>query len=229
MMNRLSYLTKKETLFGFCFLFFQAVLLPLALALLNALLTKPLTDTQLNFLYFCINFLCAVLIFHRYLRGQIKAISAAPWQILRYALLGFVLYYAASIGIGILIQYIYPAFSNANDSSISVLVQDDFALTAIGNVLLVPPVEELLYRTLLFGSIHKHNRVAAYIVNMLVFGGVHIVGYIGVADPVSLLLSFLQYAPACICLCWAYERSGSIFAPMLMHAAINLLGISLMR
>jgi membrane protease YdiL (CAAX protease family) len=229
MMNQLSYLSKKETIIGYYFLFFQAVFLPLALELINRLLSVSLSDVKLNFLYFCINFLCAVLVFNKYLHAQAKHFLTAPRQVLDCALQGFILYYAASIGIGILIQYLYPAFINENDASIAGLVQDDLVLTGIGTVLLVPIVEELLYRALFFGSIHKRSRIAAYILNILVFGGVHIVGYIGTADPISLLLSFLQYVPACICLCWAYERSGSIFAPMLMHMAINLLGIFLVR
>ena len=65
MMNQLSYLSKKETIIGYYFLFFQAVFLPLALELINRLLTVSLSDVKLNFLYFCINFLCAVLVFNK--------------------------------------------------------------------------------------------------------------------------------------------------------------------
>lgn len=229
MMNQLSYLTKKQTLYGFYFLYFQAVLLPLILALVNTLLPTPFSDAILNFIYFSISFLCAILLFRNYLYGQIAALRSSPMRVLRWALSGYVLYYAAFICVGILIQHIYPEFSNANDNNIGVLVQDNFILTTVGTVLLVPPVEELLYRTLLFGTIHKRSRIAAYIINIIIFGGIHIVEYIGSSDPISLLLSFLQYAPASICLCWAYERTDSIFAPMLMHMAINLLGIFLVR
>ena len=44
-----------------------------------------------------------------------------------------------------------------------------------------------------------------------------------------LLLCFVQYLPAGLCLGWAYARADSIFAPTLMHMIINLIGMLAMR
>ena len=48
-------------------------------------------------------------------------------------------------------------------------------------------------------------------------------------EPLLLFLNFLQYLPAGIALCWAYEQADSIFAPILIHTAINLLAMVAMR
>jgi membrane protease YdiL (CAAX protease family) len=46
-------------------------------------------------------------------------------------------------------------------------------------------------------------------------------GYIGQPPHSALMLCLLQYIPAGLCLCWAYERSGSLLAAILVHAATN--------
>jgi membrane protease YdiL (CAAX protease family) len=56
-----------------------------------------------------------------------------------------------------------------------------------------------------------------------------VLGYIGSADLLTLALCFLQYIPAGLCLAWAYDASGSIFAPVLIHTVINALGILSLR
>ena len=229
-MNKFSsYLTRTEAIAGWCFLPVQTLLFPPLLNFLNTLLPVPLDNAKLNFVYFCMNFLCAGVIFRRYLLQQWKKLTAAPWRVLRYAIWGFLLYYAATMLLGFVIQFIYPDFHNPNDNTVAVLVKENYTLIAIGTILLAPPVEELLYRALLFGSVRRYHRIGAYCASILVFAGIHVVSYIGTADTFSLLLSLLQYLPAGFCLCWAYEKSDSIFAPMLMHIAINQIGMSIMR
>jgi membrane protease YdiL (CAAX protease family) len=55
-----------------------------------------------------------------------------------------------------------------------------------------------------------------------------VIAYIGTLSPMRLLLSLLQYLPAGYCLARAYAKSGSLFAPMLIHATINLIAVLLM-
>ncbi len=229
-MNKFSsYLTKAQSLAGWCFFPVQLILFPLLLSLINTLLPIALNAAILNFIYFSINFVCAVVIFRSYLMQQWKKLAASPWRVLRYAIWGFLLYYAATMVIGILIQVGYPHFQNPNDNSVAVLAGENYTLIAIGTVFLVPPVEELLYRALLFGTVRRYSRIGAYCVNILVFAAIHVISYIGTTDILSLILSLVQYVPAGLFLCWAYEHSDSIFAPMLMHITINQIGISMMR
>ena len=44
-----------------------------------------------------------------------------------------------------------------------------------------------------------------------------------------LLLAFLQYLPAGLCLSWCYTKSGSIYGPIVMHSLINLYSLNLLR
>ena len=40
-------------------------------------------------------------------------------------------------------------------------------------------------------------------------------------------MAFLQYLPAGLCLAWAYTKADTIFAPILIHAAVNAVSIGL--
>ena len=39
-------------------------------------------------------------------------------------------------------------------------------------------------------------------------------------DPLYLLMA-VEYLPAGVALCWAYERTGSIWSPIFLHAMID--------
>ncbi len=227
-MNKLSVsLQKREKVAGFLYLAFQFLLLSPLLAFGNALLPTPLSLSELNFVFFCVNFLATTVIFRKLLLRCGKISLRKPFRTLKWALLGFIAYMLLTQIVGIIIALISPDFLNLNDQSISGMVQNDFVLIGFSTVILVPVAEELLYRGLIFGSIYNKSRILAYIVSIVVFACIHLIGY--TYSPVNLLLSFLQYVPAGLCLGWAYAKSDSIFAPILMHITINQLGILAMR
>ena len=64
-----------------------------------------------------------------------------------------------------------------------------------------------------------------YILSSVVFAGIHVIGSIGVADWLTIVLCFIQYLPHSIALAWTYHRSGNIVAPILLHASINLMSL----
>ncbi len=222
-------LTHNERIWGWCYLAVQLLVLPTALQLIDLLLGDPLSDAQLNFVFFCINFICITVIFHRFLAQCGRISLAQPWLCLRYTGQGLLLYWLGSFLLGLLIARCFPDFSNANDQSIAAMTQENYALMSFGTVLLVPVVEETLYRGVVFGTLYERSPVAAYIVSAAAFAALHVVSYIGSYDPVYLLVSFVQYIPAGLCLAWAYVKADSIWAPVLMHITINQLGVLSMR
>ena len=229
-MNKLSVsLTKVESVFGWIYLPFQLLLLPVILTFINMMLGYPLTSAGINFVFFCVNFILVTVFFSRFLWRSAKVVFAKPLLFFRAALIGFAAYWLLSIGVGYLISVLHPEYLNLNDGAISNMAQSSFLLISFGTVILAPVVEEILYRGLLFGTLYNYSRVAAYVISSFVFSAIHIIGYVGFYDPLSLLLSFLQYLPAGLCLGWAYAKSDSIWAPILMHILINLIGISAMR
>ena len=168
-------------------------------------------------------------IFYNFLLGNTRVAISNIWHCLKSAAVGFCIYWLLSIAVGALIQVLYPDFFNVNDDSISQLLEENGTLIRIGTVLLVPVTEELLYRGLIFRSIYRKNPVSAYVISIFLFAALHVVSYITMYEPLHLALCFLQYLPAGFCLAWAYVRADSIWAPILIHIAVNQIGTASLR
>ena len=229
-MNKLTIsMSRKEITAGLIYLVIQLLLLPALLLFGNTLLATPLSDAQINFLFFCVDFLCVTMIFHRFLLSSAKQALGNIFRCLRFAAIGLLLYWAGSTVVSMVIFAVYPEFLNVNDQSIMELTQQNQVLMTIGTVLLVPVVEETLYRGVVFGGLYHRNRIVAYAVSCFVFSALHVVGYIGSYEPLHLIMCFLQYIPAVLCLAVAYVKADTIWAPILMHMSINQIGILAMR
>ncbi|MBO5317101.1 MAG: CPBP family intramembrane metalloprotease [Oscillospiraceae bacterium] len=222
-------LTKYETILGWIYLPLQLLVIPAILIFLNTLAGAPFDETQINFIFFCVNFLLLTLIFHRFLVQSANVSLAAPWKTISSALLGYAIYMAGSYFLNILIYTLEPEFFNVNDSNIAQLAEGNFPLTLFGTVILVPVAEELLFRGLLFAGFYNRSRILAYAVTIVLFSLLHVLGYIGLYEPKMLILSLLQYIPASIALAWAYARADSIWAPILLHMTVNAVGMTAMR
>ena len=222
-------LSRFEVSAGFFFLVLQLFFFPSIITLISDNLTAPLTYLQQNLVFFMVNFLCTLAIFHHFLYRNLLGIKGQFGRLLRYALLGFALYYGCNVALSFVIAAINPGFSNVNDSSVLAMVQESPVLMGICTVFLVPVTEEMLHRGLVFGSLQRINRLLAYTVSTLLFSLIHVVGYIGHYETGILLACFVQYLPAGIVLGWAYEKADNIFCPILIHMTVNQISLTLMR
>lgn len=222
-------ITGTEAVWGWGWWAFQFFLLPSLLPAVNTLLSRPLSQAELNFTFFLMNFLAVLLIFHSFLARSARAAVAHPAYFCQAVILGLVAYFALSKCIGWCIHQLDPGFRNTNDAFISGLHLSSRYLTALGTIVLVPPAEECFYRGLFFQAFAQKALWLGYAVSTTVFALIHILGFIGSASPLTLVLSFLQYLPAGLCLAWSYAKSDTIFAPILIHALVNAWGIYEMR
>ena len=222
-------MTRREFLLGWGYLLFSILFLPSLLGLVSSLLAEPLSDTLVNILYFAINFLCVAVIFRRFLWSSLKAAVNTPWRCLLFACIGFGLYVLTMFIVAAVIAKIDPDFSNVNDDAILDMAQEHTGWMAFATVFLVPVAEETLYRGLFFQGFQRKNRVLAYLVSMSVFAWIHVMGYIGSFDALTLALCFVQYLPAGAILAFTYEQTDTIVTPILIHIIINQIGISAMR
>jgi len=229
MKKLIVYTSSKENILGFIYICIQMLILPTVLTLINSMLPSPFTLGALNFIYFAINFICITVIFHRFLLSSVQILLRAPFTVLRYAFFGFLAYQVGKFAVGVIVVLLHPEFSNLNDTAVMDSVTQNFTLMSIGTIILAPVVEEVLYRGVIFGGMYRKNPVLAYIMSTVIFSLIHIIGYIHLYEPIALLCSFLVYLPAGLCLAWSYEKSGSIIAPILIHIAVNQLGILYMR
>lgn len=219
-------MSKNETTCGLIFIFVQLLVIPVIVATINDILGNSMTIAAQNFMCFTVNFLCVTIIFRQFWVASVKQLSGRVFHLLKHVFINFLLYYLATILVNLLILSLMPDYYNANDSVIINMANEHYGLIVIGTVILVPPVEEILYRGVIFGKVRQYNQAFAYLVSVAAFSAIHIIPYIGKISEIQLLLSFCQYLPAAFFLARAYEKSGSIFTPILMHAIINLIGVS---
>lgn len=222
-------LSHRETLSGFLYLALQLLVLPNVLYWGSMKLGYPLNDAELNFLFYLINFLAMLVIFHDYLGSSLRQALRHPAYLCQAVILGLAAYYVCNGGVMVLINLLSPSYANHNDEAILAMRQGNDFLMLVCTVVLVPPFEECMYRGLIFRNLYGRNRWAAYAVSILLFCLIHILGYIRLYSPMELLLALLQYLPAGLCLAWSYTKADTIFAPILMHSAINFITLHALR
>ncbi len=222
-------LSRQEMTWGLRYLLFQLVFLPSLLHGLNDLLGRPLGSAELNFLFFSLNFAAAGWIFRKFLLENGKIALARPGRTLLTAAVGFLLYMAASRGLLWLFTVLDPGFANLNDQSVAAVSRENYPLMFVGTVVLVPVAEEIFHRGLIFRGLYSRSPAAGWTVSTAVFSLIHVMNYVGVYDGPTLILCFLQYVPAGLCLGAAYRLSGSLAAPILIHAGVNALGMLAVR
>ena len=143
--------------------------------------------------------------------------------------IGYLYYRLLSLLVVQLILAIYPQYYNLNDASISTMASSNLVLISIGTILIAPIYEELLFRGLIFQGLYGRNRFLAYALSTAAFAGIHVLGYLSLMTPLHLALAFLQYVPAGLILCWVYAKADSIFAPIILHVGVNLIGNYFLR
>ena len=95
------------------------------------------------------------------------------------------------------------------------------AATVLIVVILVPIVEEVLFRGLLFGSLRKRNRTTAWIASVVLFAVYSVWTFAVACGDARYLILTLQYLPMSLALTWCYDRGGSIWSPILLHAIFH--------
>ena len=221
--------TPAENLSGLIYFLLQLFVVPALLMVVNTMLPHPYTDAAVNFMFYAVNFLVVTVLFRRFLIDNFRIVLAHPWHVLRYAGIGLLIYFAGNTLFSFLITALMPDFANINDAVILQMVGENYTLMCIGTVFLVPLVEECFYRGLIFRNIFDKSPLLAYLASMVIFSMVHVVGYVTIADWQTLVLCFIQYLPAGFALAFIYRKSGSIFASILMHMAVNQIGMLMMR
>lgn len=212
--------TEQEKLLGWVYLAIEMLVLPSAITLLGENF-GGFDAGVTNFIYYLTNAVACVLIFREALGCSLLRAGERFGRLLGTALVCFLMLLGANQLVSAAARVLIPSFLNANDAAVTAMVMCHPFLMAVGLILLVPVAEECLFRGLLFGGFYQKNRMGAYLLSVVCFAMVHVVGYIGSADPLTLFVCFLQYVPPGIILAYSYEKTGSLYAPMLIHGAVN--------
>lgn len=99
--------------------------------------------------------------------------------------------------------------------------QNAFLLFALVTVLVLPVMEELIFRQTIFTLVYPRSRFLATLLSVGLFTAFHVLPFIGTMDTTYLALYGFQFIPTGIFLCYLYTAQDSIASPILMHMLIN--------
>ena len=97
------------------------------------------------------------------------------------------------------------------------------AATVFILVVLMPLVEEPLFRGVLFTTARSYSKVLGYVLSVGVYAlycAAQFAYAYGMLD-LRYLLLMIQYVPMALALTWCYDRGGSIWSAIALHMAFN--------
>ena len=214
-------MTKAQKILGWLYLPCYLVLTSFAIQMVAAFLGIPLSEYAVNLLYFIFNFVFVLLVFHRFLLKSLRGFTEHFWQFVQTLILGFALYYIGNLVFVGLFGLLAGDSTIVNNEAVADLISENETVMLLCSVIAAPIVEETLVRGVVFGSFHRVNRYAAYAASILLFSVMHIWQFAGSLTIPALIYNALVYVPAGVALGWTYEKSGTIFCPIVLHAIIN--------
>lgn len=88
-------------------------------------------------------------------------------------------------------------------------------------LLLIPLVEETLFRGLLFGQFRGYSRSLAYVLTSVFYALAAVWRYALERGDARYLLLSAAYLPLSIACTWCYDNGGSVWATAFLHAGLN--------
>ena len=223
------YMTPGEQIAGTVFFVIYLVVLPFAAGplfrLAGRLLDVTISAALQNVIYYYVLFAVTVLIFHKFLARTCRNLADNLGVACQTLLVGLVGLYGLNELAYRLTNLIIVNRTNLNDTAIS--AQMDYAphMTLLIVVFLAPFVEETLFRGLVFGNLKGKSRPVAYVVSCALFALLHVWQFAVVYQDVTYFLLMLQYLVPGAVLAWVYDRSGTLWTSIALHALTNALSV----
>lgn len=200
-------------------------LIPLFLGIYMDVSGSSMTSSAQNAIYYAIGIAFTLIFTHGFLRRGFDTFLDNAWRSVFNVALGYVVCFLLNYLVFFAMLYFIGDISNPNDEAVRGIAQENFTVMFIISVIMCPVVEETLFRGFLFGTIRRKNRILAYILSIGVFAFYHVWQYLVIYMDARMLVYMLQYIPAGFVLAWCYDRSGTVWAPILLHMAINAAGM----
>ena len=222
MLKSACRMTRGELIFGWIYI--PLYLFGIAWLLITGadLLHRDMSDSMLNLIYCYINFFAIAIGFRRFLGESLKRLQVL--RLIGNVLLAFGVFYLCSLLLSLLMSLL-PTYTNPADTDTTELIRGKLNQMSVCAIFLAPLVEEVLIRGLIFAPLARKSRVLGYVVSVLAFSALHLWSYVGDVSVRALLLAMLDYVPGGVALAFAYERSGNIWAPIVLHMLINALSV----
>ena len=224
-----TYRTYGEQIAGVVFFVIYLLVLPFVtnplFDLAGRLLAVSISAAMRDVLYYYILFAVTIIIFHGFLARTSRHLMDNLGGACKTAAAGLVGLYGLNELVYRLTNLIFTNRTNLNDTTISAQIDDAPHMTLLIVIFLAPFVEEVLFRGLVFGNLKSRSRALAYVVSCLLFALLHVWQFAVVKQDVTYFLLMIQYLVPGLVLAWAYDHSGTLWASIGLHAAVNALSV----
>ena len=224
-----AYMTAGEQIAGVIFFVIYLLVLPLVsdpiFDFAGRLLGMGISAHVRNLIYYYVLFAVTIVIFHGFLGRTTRHFFDNPGGALKYLGAGLVALYGLNELAYRLINLVMVDRINLNDTTISAQVHDAPRATVLIVVLLAPFVEEVLYRGLVYGNLKCKSRWLAYGVSCALFALSHVWQFAIVRQDLTYFILMLQYLVPGLVLAWVYDRTGTLWTSIGLHAAANALAV----
>ena len=223
------YMTPGEQVAGTVFFVIYLVVLPFVTGrlfrLAELLLDVTISQALQNVIYYYVLFAVTLLIFHKFLARTCRNLAdnlGVACQTLLVSLVGLCglkerAYRLTNLGMA--------DRTSRNGTAISTQMDAAPHMTLLIVVFLAPFVEETLFRGLVFGNLKGKSRPVADVVSCALFALLHVWQFAVVYQDVTYFLLMLQYLVPGAVLAWVYDRSGTLWTSIALHALTNALSV----
>ena len=222
-----GYLTPGEQIAGTVLLTLYLLVLPAVrdplFDLVERLTGANLSASLRSIVYYYALFAAVVVIFRRFLCRTSRNFADNLGPACEATLTGLVALYGLNELVFRLGRVLVGGLTNLNDGLIAAPVPDAPRTTFLIAVVLAPIVEETLFRGLVFGGLKGKSRWIAYAAGCCLFALSHVWQLASSGLSPLALARALQYLVPGAGLCRTYERSGSLWSAVAVHAAANAL------
>ena len=224
-----GYMTAGEQIAGTVFFVIYLLVLPFAAEpifnFVGKLLGTDISPALQSAIYYYALFAVTLIIFHKFLARTGRQALDGLGRTVKTALAGLVLLYGVNELVYRLTDFIIENRTNLNDITISAQMKDAPRTTMLIIIFLAPFVEEVLFRGLVFGNLRAKGRWVGYLASCLLFALLHVWQFAVVQQDVTYFLLMVQYLVPGLVLAWVYDRSGTLWASIALHAAANALAV----
>ena len=222
-----AYMTAGEQVAGTAFFVIYLVVLPFAAGplfrLAGNLLGMTISDGLQNVLTYYILFAVSIIIFHGFLARTSRQLADNLGAACKAVAGGLVALYGLNELVYRLTRLVVSNQTNLNDTTISAQIEDAPHMTLLIVIFLAPFVEEVLFRGLVFGDLRRKSAAVGYLVSCLLFALLHVWQFAVVNRDITYFLLMLQYLVPGLVLAWVYDRTGTLWTSIGLHAAANAL------
>lgn len=164
----------------------------------------------------------------RIMRARIGWVKPA-WRDIGWALIGYGIYFLVYLVVIILAQKVLPSLDVDQEQQVgfeTARTTIQLFMTFFSLVVLPPIAEEIVFRGYLFTSLRaKYNFRSSTTITSILFGIAHL--QFGAGAPLLWVAAIDTFILSCF-LCYLRERTGSLWAPILLHALKNAVAFTIL-